>query len=102
MDATGLRLAGALRGEDGGQAADRVAAQLAGVTREAARAARLLGLGGWHSIAAESSDGHLFLSAPTADTVLLATREPAMPMARLALLSERAARAARDWLEALR
>jgi hypothetical protein len=30
--------------------------------------------------------------------VLLAAREPAMPMARLTLLAERAARAARAWL----
>jgi hypothetical protein len=62
----------------------------------------LLGLGGWHSIAIESPDGHLFLSAPTAETLLLALREPTLPMARLGLLAERAGRAARGWLERVR
>ena len=37
--------------------------------------------------------------APTADTVLLAAREPSLPLARVSLLAERAARAARSWLE---
>jgi predicted regulator of Ras-like GTPase activity (Roadblock/LC7/MglB family) len=76
-----------------------VAAQLAGLSREASRATRLLGLGSWHSIAIESPDAHLFLSAPTPETVLVTVREPGVPMARVGLLAERAARAARGWLE---
>jgi len=100
VDGNGLRLAGDLA--NGGGDADRVAAQLAGLSREAARATRLLGLGGWHSIAVESADGHLFVSAPTADTVLLALRDHSLPMARVGLLAERAARAARIWLEQTR
>lgn len=101
-DANGQRLAGRLGADDADGAADRVAAQLAGLGREAARATRLLGLGSWHSIAVESPDAHLFLAAPTANTVLLAVREPTLPMARLGLLAERAARAARGWLELVR
>jgi len=101
VDANGQRLGGAL-GPGADQAGDRVAAQLAGLTREAARATRLLGLGGWHSIAIESPDAHLLLSAATPDTVLLAMREPSLPMARLGLLAERAGRAARGWLERMR
>ena len=99
VDANGLRLGGRLDGRDGGETGDRVAAQLAGVSREAARATRLLGLGSWHAIAVESPDGHLVLAAPTADTVLVAAREPSLPMGRVTLLAERAARAARVWLE---
>ncbi len=99
VDANGLRLGGRLDGPDGGETGDRVAAQLAGVSREAARATRLLGLGSWHAIAVESPDGHLVLAAPTADTVLVAAREPSLPMGRVTLLAERAARAARVWLE---
>jgi tetratricopeptide (TPR) repeat protein len=99
VDANGLRLGGQLDGPDGDATADRVAAQLAGVSREAARATRLLGLGSWHAIAVESPDGHLVLAAPTADTVLVAAREPTLPMGRVTLLAERAARAARRWLE---
>jgi tetratricopeptide (TPR) repeat protein len=100
IDGNGLRLGGELGSPDGEEAGDRVAAQLAGVSREAARATRLLGLGSWHAIAIECPDGHLVLAQPTADTVLLASRDPSMPMGRVGLLAERAARAARMWLEA--
>ena len=100
IDANGLRLGGQLASPDGGEAADRVAAQLAGVSREAARATRLLGLGAWHAIAIECPDGHLVLAQSTADTVLLASRESSVPIGRVGLLAERAARAARTWLEA--
>lgn len=100
IDANGLRLGGELVGPNGGDAGDRVAAQLAGVSREAARATRLLGLGSWHAIAIECPDGHLVLAQSTADTVLLASRDPSVPIGRVGLLAERAARAARTWLEA--
>ena len=102
VDANGQRLGGSVVDPRGQDTADRVAAHLAGLTREASRATRLLGLGSWHSIAIESPDAHLFLAAPTADTLLLAVREPALPMARLGLLAERAGRTARGWLERMR
>jgi tetratricopeptide (TPR) repeat protein len=100
IDGNGLRLGGELVSPDGVEAGDRVAAQLAGISREAARATRLLGLGSWHAIAIECPDGHLALAQPTADTVLLASRGPSVPIGRVGLLAERAARAARTWLEA--
>ena len=100
IDGNGLRLGGELASPDGLEAGDRVAAQLAGVSREAARATRLLGLGSWHAIAIECPDGHLVLAQPTSDTVLLASRGPSVPIGRVGLLAERAARAARTWLEA--
>lgn len=99
VDANGLRLGGRLHDEPGDPEGDRVAAQLAGVSREAARATRLLGLGAWHAIALESPDGHLVLTPASAETVLLAAREASLPMGRVTLLAERAARAARAWLE---
>jgi tetratricopeptide (TPR) repeat protein len=98
-DANGLRLGGMLTAPGGADAGDRVAAELGGVVREAGRASRLLGLGSWHSIAIETPAAFLVLVPPSADTVLLASREPAVPMARLGLLAERAARVARTWLE---
>jgi len=101
VDSNGLRLAGTLAPVEGADASDRVAAQLAGASREAARATRLLGLGGWHSIALECPDGHIVLSSPTADTILLTMRDRSLPMARVGLLAERAARSARTWLERL-
>jgi tetratricopeptide (TPR) repeat protein len=101
VDGNGLRLSGTLRVSSGEDVGDRVAAQLAGVSREAARATRILGLGAWQSIAVESTDGHLFLAAPTAETVLLTARDQSLPLARVGLLAERATRAARAWLEAM-
>jgi tetratricopeptide (TPR) repeat protein len=99
VDANGLRLGGRLADHPSDPAGDRVAAQLAGVSREAARATRLLGLGTWHTISVESPDGHVVLTPASADTVVVAVREPSLPMARVALLADRAARAARGWLE---
>lgn len=99
VDANGLRLAGRLGDEEGDPAGDRVAAQLAGVSREAGRATRLLGLGNWQAIAVESADGHVVLTPATADTVLVAARDASLPMGRVTLLADRAARSARAWLE---
>ena len=100
VDAHGLRLGGGLVA-GGRDVADEVAAQLAGVSRESARAARLLELGEWESLAVECPGRNFHLSAPTAETVLLAARDPGTPAGRLALVAERATRAARRWLEQL-
>lgn len=99
VDANGLRLGGRLADQSTDPAGDRVAAQLAGVSREAARATRLLGLGTWHTISVESPDGHVVLTPANAETVVVAARESSLPMGRVTLLAERAARSARGWLE---
>ena len=101
VDSNGLRLGGRLAAPTAIEEGDRVAAQLAGVSREAARATRLLGLGAL-ALRSRSSRRTATCSwrAPTADTVLLAAAKPSLPMARVGLLAERAARAARHWLEA--
>ncbi len=101
LDANGLRLGGGIRNPSGADVSDAVAAHLAGVSREASRAARLLSLGAWVSLSVESSDGTLHLTAPTAATVLLTVRGASVPAARLALLADRAGEAARRWLERL-
>jgi tetratricopeptide (TPR) repeat protein len=99
LDGNGLRLSGTVRSTANEDVGDRVAAELAGVSREAARTSRLLGLGTWQAIAVEAPDWNLFLMAPTPDTLLLTVRESSLPMARLALVADRASREAREWLE---
>jgi tetratricopeptide (TPR) repeat protein len=99
VDANGLRLNGTVRSPANEDVGDRVAAELAGVSKEAARTSRLLGLGIWQAIAVEAPDWNLFLVAPTPDTLLLTVGESSLPMARLALVADRAAREAREWLE---
>ena len=101
LDQHGLRLGGAIRDDDGANVSDAVAAHLAGVSREASRAARLLGLGAWQSVAVECEDGNAHLVAPTADSVLLTVRDVSVPAGRLAIVADRAAQAARRWLEGL-
>src|SRR5690606_37709085 len=87
VDAHGMRLAGRLRAPDGAEVADPVAAELAGVSREAERTARLLGLGEWRSLAAESTGGHVVVVPVAPEAVLLLAREPGVPLGRLAVVA---------------
>lgn len=102
VDRQGRVLAGAVHDAGGAPAGDAAAAALAGITREAERAARLLGLGAWRRITVEGEPAHCELRPPTADSVLLVTRPRTVPAGRLALVADRAAAAARRWLEELR
>jgi tetratricopeptide (TPR) repeat protein len=98
VDSNGLRLNGTLLSPSNEDVGDRVAAELSGVSKEASRTSRLLGLGTWQAIAVESPEGNLFLVPPTPETLLLTVRDSSLPMARLGLMAERAAREAREWL----
>ncbi|MGH7518904.1 MAG: hypothetical protein ACREOC_15810 [Gemmatimonadales bacterium] len=102
MDGNGLRLGGGLRSPGGDDVADAVAAQLAGVAKEAARTARLLALGEWRGLAIESPGGSCYLVAPTPESLLFTARGADLPMGRVARLAERAAGTARRWMEGLR
>ena len=99
LDASGRVLGGGLKDPTGADVTDAVAAYLAGVSQEAARTAKLLGLGGWTGLAAEGRLGHVYLAQPTSEVLLLVVRDRAVPMGRLAILAHRAAQAARRWLE---
>ncbi|MGH7567441.1 MAG: hypothetical protein ACREL9_00510 [Gemmatimonadales bacterium] len=102
VDGNGLRLGGGLRSPDGSDVADAVSAQLAGVAKEAARTARLLALGDWRGLAIESPGGSCYLVAPTPESLLFTVRGADLPMGRVARLAERAAAAARRWMDGLR
>ena len=99
LDGNGLRIGGGLSAPDGTAVGDAVAAHLAGVFRDATRAARLLHLGSWTSVAGETADANLYLCAPTTESLLLLVRDNSVPIGRLALQAERAAETARRWLE---
>lgn len=99
VDHAGRKLDGCIRAPAGEDVSDKVAAELTGVSREAERASRLLDLGEWESLTVETRSANYVLLPPTADTMLLMTRGSEVPMGRLAMLAERAADVARDWLE---
>jgi predicted regulator of Ras-like GTPase activity (Roadblock/LC7/MglB family)/Tfp pilus assembly protein PilF len=99
LDAAGLVLGGALRSPDGRDVTEAVAAYLAGVSQEAARTAKLLGLGTWQGLSAEGPSGHVHLAPPRTDALLLVVRDRGVPLGRLAVIAQRAAQAARRWLD---
>jgi len=99
IDGAGRVLGGALRDKSGADVTDSVAAYLAGVSQEAARTAKLLGLGAWNGLSAEGQHGNVHLAHPTPEALLLVVRERGMPLGRLAILAQRATVMARRWLE---
>jgi tetratricopeptide (TPR) repeat protein len=99
IDAAGRLLGGALRTSAGADVTDAVAAYLAGVSQEAARTAKLLGLGAWTGLSAEGQHGNVHLAHPTPEALLLVVRERGIPLGRLAILAQRATIMARRWLE---
>lgn len=99
VDADGLRLGGGLAAPDGRNVSDEAAALLAATTREAARAARLLELGGWAHLTLEGEALSACLLTPSPETSLLAAMDTALPAGQLTYFADRAAKAARAWLE---
>ena len=99
LDPSGRVLGGGLKDPQGRDVSDTVAAYLAGVSQEAARTAKLLDFGTWTGLAAEGTIGHVHLTPPTGNALLLVVRDRSVPMGRLAILAQRAALAARRWLE---
>src|SRR5882724_5938022 len=99
IDGAGRVLGGALKDKSGTDVTDAVAAYLAGVSQEAARTAKLLGLGAWMGLSAEGQHGNVHLAHPTPQALLLVVRERGMPLGRLAILAQRATAMARRWLE---
>jgi tetratricopeptide (TPR) repeat protein len=99
LDAAGRVLGGALRNPDGADVTEAVAAYLAGVSQEAARTAKLLGLGSWSGLSAEGRHGNVHVSHPSKEALLLVVRDRGVPLGRLAILAQRATGMAQRWLE---
>src|SRR5256885_13971380 len=71
LDAKGQVLGGALKDPHGRDVTDAVAAYLAGGSHEAARRAKLLGLGRRAGVSAEGEHGDGDLNPPAGDALLL-------------------------------
>ena len=93
LDADGLVLAGAYAAADGRDVAQDVGAALSGVSDEALRATRHLGIGAWRSIVFET-EGAVVALAPApasqaADGLLVLAAAPATPLGLLRRLLDR-------------
>lgn len=102
FDLQGLRLAGGAGESDTDALADLVAAEGAGLSREAARVTRLLGLGRVRHVVLETREARIVMVPVADDAALLLHRGAAMPIGRLLALAGRAAQAAGDWLGRMR
>ena len=98
LDGDGLVVAGRYRAADGRDLAADVGAQLSGVSDEATRAMRHLGLGAWQHISVEAQHASVAM-APCGSGVLLVGAPRNVPLGFLRRVLERALERARRWLE---
>ncbi|HEY5490219.1 MAG TPA: tetratricopeptide repeat protein [Gemmatimonadaceae bacterium] len=97
LDADGLVLAGRYQATDGRDLAADVGAQLSGVSDEASRAMRHLGLGAWRQIVFETEAASVAM-APSRDGVLLVAAARPIPLGFVRRVLERALDRANSWL----
>lgn len=98
IDHDGYVVAGQYRTADGRDLGADLAAQLSGVSDEAARAVHHLGLGAWKQIVFESEAASLAM-APVGDGVLLVATPRSVPLGFVRRVLERSVTRARQWLE---
>ncbi|MBW7933328.1 MAG: tetratricopeptide repeat protein [Gemmatimonadaceae bacterium] len=97
LDADGLVLAGRYVSADGRDLAATIGAQLSGVSDEASRAMRHLGLGAWRQIVFET-DAASVAMAPSQDGVLLVAAARPIPLGFVRRVLERALLRALEWV----
>lgn len=97
LDADGLVLAGRYEAADGRDLAADIGAQLSGVSDEASRAMRHLGLGAWRQIVFETEAASVAM-APSRDGVLLVAAARPIPLGFVRRVLERALARANSWL----
>ncbi len=101
LDLQGGILAGVLPGPDGPIGGGPIAAALSGLSRDAERTTRLLGLGPWQRISL-GGERPLEIRSPTIDTLLVVSQADSEARATLPGQADRLAVSVRHWLEALR
>ncbi len=102
MDIHGAVLEGGLRIRQAEVPGERIAPALAGLSRDAERTTRLLGLGPWHRISLAGGPGRLEIRSPTIDSLLVVIPPDDIPDPSLAGEADRLAASMRHWLEGLR
>jgi len=98
VDADGLVLAGSYVDANGEDVAEIVAAELGGVSGEAERAMRHLGLGAWTSLLVEADNAVLAMTPAPLGSLLVVAASRQTPVGLVRLLLDRALTRARDWL----
>ena len=98
LDRDGLVLAGAYHTWDGRDVAQEIGAELSGVSDEATRATRHLGIGSWRSIVFETEVASVAMVPTASDGLLVLAVGSATPLGLTRRLLERCAAHARAWL----
>ena len=98
LDASGFVLAGAYPTAEGRDVAAEVGAQLSGVSDEADRATRHLGLGEWKSIVFETEIAVVAMTPAAGDGLLVLAVSRATPLGLVRRLLDRCEWRAREWL----
>ena len=101
-DVQGELLEGSLRGTAGLLPMDAVTPALGGLSRDAERTTRLLGLGPWQRISLGGEALSLEIRSPTIDSLLVITRPAEVAPDDLEMEANRLAADMRHWLEAVR
>ena len=98
LDATGLVMAGTYFTQDGRDVAQEVGAELSGVSDEARRAMRHLGLGEWSSLTVETDAAVVAMAPMRDDALLLVAASKAMPLGLVHRVLDRCVERATGWL----
>jgi predicted regulator of Ras-like GTPase activity (Roadblock/LC7/MglB family) len=99
VDATGLVLAGAYYESSGTDIGPEVGAALSGVSDEALRATRYLGIGAWRCITFEAEAANVHIGPVEGDhgALLLVAAAPTIPLGALRRTVIRCGRVAEAW-----
>lgn len=101
LDGDGLVLAGRYVSADGRDLAAIIGAQLSGVSDEAGRAMRHLGLGAWRQIIFETEAASVAMAPSQGGVALVAAARPT-PLGFVRRVLDRAAERAAEWMEGAR
>src|SRR5687768_6510 len=99
LDATGLVMAGTYLTQDGRDVAQEVGAELSGVSDEARRAMRHLGLGDWSSLTVETDAAVVAMAPMRDDALLLVAASKAMPLGLVHRVLDRCVERASTWMK---